>query len=916
MSGSTTPVLIQIPSLGTAGTPLNTAADLVVVSQSGIARKLTVDEFITGGKFATLGTNTFTGKQTIVTSGTSLEVTGLSQFNTEVYLPINVNAATGMDINSSPPSGFPLLINSNLTGTYPDRPNPLIDSPYLNYIICRDTADFTNAPANSGAVVQISHNLNNGNGGGRNTLQITTNVQGTNINVDPRLNQWSAAAFFGNGLVNVGGTDVSNPTTTRGTVYGIYPQAVLYGPQGSFNGATNWFGVAGGEVDVGILAGASAYHKRGFYVGLLGLDRVSGVGDDFGFGLTTLGSTVGWRNGYSVGQTGGSAGYIINPTTGALFGITTMQNGSASGPKFSLQQSPYGINIAQWVSTEGAFISPGFRVNKDGAVLIGGAKISYTSPTFAIDANGRTTTAATVSGSSGLNTGNRVGDRFYDTKYYGIYQAATIDGNGAVTKFSVVSPSFTDVVGPDTTLTLIGGSGGQQQVKADVTWTDATDISFAASGATTTFGGNVDATGYLIDGAPFASAPAAASNGYQTVLGRDAGLTLKSSAIESTIVGWRAGGSDGVGLTGAENTLIGWHSGNRMTSGAFNTAVGVNTMGFETTGSNNTAVGVDAMRNSVGMIANIAIGTNALRNGAVTVSSVAVGYEALKGDETVPSTSVGSDLIAIGYASMTSATRTTAANVVAIGTRSATAITTGTASVYVGHEAGKAVTSSANAVGVGYQSLLKLTTGGGNVAVGRNTLNEITTETGNVAAGNQAGKTVIGKENVFVGLNSGITATTANYNVAIGSGTGTLLQSDNNVILGAYSGVKITTGANNVLIGPAVGLTTLATGSNNILIGNSNCDTATSSTSGTLKIANSTVPVMSATGITGTTPVVCFDGGTVTIGPSGSPTITFGSGAPASTQPKGSVYLRTGGGVGSTLYVSQGGGTWNPVAGV
>lgn len=46
------------------------------------------------------------------------------------------------------------------------------------------------------------------------------------------------------------------------------------------------------------------------------------------------------------------------------------------------------------------------------------------------------------------------------------------------------------------------------------------------------------------------------------------------------------------------------------------------------------------------------------------------------------------------------------------------------------------------------------------------------------------------------------------------------------------------------------------------------------------------------------------------------PTWTSGAGAPSSTQPKGSMYSRTGGGVGTTLYVSQGGGTWNPVAGV
>lgn len=56
-------------------------------------------------------------------------------------------------------------------------------------------------------------------------------------------------------------------------------------------------------------------------------------------------------------------------------------------------------------------------------------------------------------------------------------------------------------------------------------------------------------------------------------------------------------------------------------------------------------------------------------------------------------------------------------------------------------------------------------------------------------------------------------------------------------------------------------------------------------------------------------------GGAVEMG-TGGPSFTTGAGVPAATQPKGSIYLRTGGAVGSTLYVSQGGGTWNAVAGV
>lgn len=53
----------------------------------------------------------------------------------------------------------------------------------------------------------------------------------------------------------------------------------------------------------------------------------------------------------------------------------------------------------------------------------------------------------------------------------------------------------------------------------------------------------------------------------------------------------------------------------------------------------------------------------------------------------------------------------------------------------------------------------------------------------------------------------------------------------------------------------------------------------------------------------------------LTVNTSG-PTVRSGTGAASGTQPKGSLWLRTDGGVGTTLYVSQGAGTWNAVAGV
>ena len=50
--------------------------------------------------------------------------------------------------------------------------------------------------------------------------------------------------------------------------------------------------------------------------------------------------------------------------------------------------------------------------------------------------------------------------------------------------------------------------------------------------------------------------------------------------------------------------------------------------------------------------------------------------------------------------------------------------------------------------------------------------------------------------------------------------------------------------------------------------------------------------------------------------PASGPTIRSGTGAATGTQPKGSLWMRTDGAAGSTLYVSQGAGTWLPVAGV
>ena len=75
-------------------------------------------------------------------------------------------------------------------------------------------------------------------------------------------------------------------------------------------------------------------------------------------------------------------------------------------------------------------------------------------------------------------------------------------------------------------------------------------------------------------------------------------------------------------------------------------------------------------------------------------------------------------------------------------------------------------------------------------------------------------------------------------------------------------------------------------------------------------------PYLRLSGDTVTGPIVAITG--LTIGSAAGPQWITGNGTPSGvvTAPRGSMFSRGDGAVGTTLYVSQGGTTWNPVAGV
>ena len=213
---------------------------------------------------------------------------------------------------------------------------------------------------------------------------------------------------------------------------------------------------------------------------------------------------------------------------------------------------------------------------------------------------------------------------------------------------------------------------------------------------------------------PFMSAPTNAQ-GTSTVIGNNAGIGITTSALEATIVGDYAGGSQGTGLTGTEDTAIGWHSQTFNVSGTYMTSVGVNTLGQITTGGADTVIGTDDMRDSSGSN-NVGAGDSVMRDGTYN------------------------NIVAIGSGALTN---------------NGNAGANSSASVVIGSGAGPNGSGLTNDVFIGDASGLLATTGGGNVCVGHYSCPAITTGNSNVILGSFGGLHITGSNNTLMGANAG-----------------------------------------------------------------------------------------------------------------------------------------------------------------
>lgn len=430
----------------------------------------------------------------------------------------------------------------------------------------------------------------------------------------------------------------------------------------------------------------------------------------------------------------------------------------------------------------------------------------------------------------------------------------------------------------------------------------------------------------------------------------------------------------GTGMTNAESTFIGYNCGTQVVNGLWLTYIGHHAGGHEVNGSHQVAIGTDAYKWGVGGTSIVAIGSDAMKFLQAPQTTIAIGESAAAGVFNNPLivaiANNGSGLIRVQVAStgtmatgdkayVTGAASNTNANgawtitlidsthvdlqgsAFAVSGGAAGVITTfGTLAlantVAIGYSVlgGNSLRSVGRHVAIGTQALANLTIATDVVAIGHNVCAALTSGSQSVYVGSQAGATPTnGAGHVVIGYNANLNATNSANSVVIGGtntgggrgaqgGDGSVVIGaiaggtsglTNSVVLGAFAGQNAT-GSNVTLLGRSVGGTTLTTGTNVVYIGtNSSIDAATGSESNVIRIGAGSTGVIIATGCGTPANSNVLTAGSLSVSGQ-TTTITAGSGAPASTQPNGSLYMRTDGTSGSRLYVSAGGGTWAAAA--
>lgn len=412
-----------------------------------------------------------------------------------------------------------------------------------------------------------------------------------------------------------------------------------------------------------------------------------------------------------------------------------------------------------------------------------------------------------------------------------------------------------------------------------------------------------------------------------------------------------------------QSVLIGYDVATKLTNSINNTIVGAETVRSNTFGRENTIIGYGAMNTPTNIERTVIVGTVDTTRSPVTLvgsvtDSVFIGF---KSNNVYNAASGFNNVVSIGAGVLPSGD-----NTIAIGNTNVASLYLGKVgkvdsdgNVAFGPDALKATTTNAN-VAIGKNAMYQSTIAKWNVAIGEDALSSVTTSDvrGNIAIGKGALDTktsgqwdiAIGHESLsalvaggsgytVIGTQAGLNATAANASTIIGfNAAKDLTSGGQNTIVGKYAGLSQTTASNNDLFGESAVYLNLA-GGNNTIIGNEAFYYVTNisktvvlgqqkqggtSDIMTNNIVNSVFVGYKDASITNNVPgltnvvsigynTIATNNNQMVLGNASNTElllganrgIYWGSGAPAIIANRGSLYLRTDGGAGTTLYVKE-----------
>jgi hypothetical protein len=142
--------------------------------------------------------------------------------------------------------------------------------------------------------------------GGRQGVQVGINQTAPTANANANRNYvggyfaaTSSSGDGGRGLLSGNGGGPINAGQAAGGYFGINPVCILK------PGAVNTLNCSGGEVNVAVQAGASAFYKSGLQISKLGSDAVQGSSVDAAISLSDQGGAKPWRDGILFGTQNG-----------------------------------------------------------------------------------------------------------------------------------------------------------------------------------------------------------------------------------------------------------------------------------------------------------------------------------------------------------------------------------------------------------------------------------------------------------------------------------------------------------------------------------------------------------------------------------------------------------------------------------